>query len=463
MAEGITSIDNADRWRACGSDAQNVPVLPTGRARGAVAVALLILLTSCTGTFLGANHATAVLKIGVDLPLTGSEGRAAVSALNGVRFFVEQHPILDGFTVVVDTRDDAVGGTPEPFKGAANIESLAGDPLLMAVIGPFDSSVARSEIPVANLAGLAMVSPATSSPCLTRSMYLPAGLSPTLTAVTCKQVGLPNAAELRPTGTNNYFRLATTDDLQGPAAADYAYRTLRVLRVATISDHEAYGQALEQSFTARFSKLGGSVVGHLNADPAGKPDVTGFFSRMKADGAQAIYFGGVTANNGCAIRALMVRTFAAGAPYLGGDGIAEDPACVQQAGSAATGIFATVPRVDPTSRGSAAEMISAFRTAYPAASDYSPYTVVAYDATGIVYAAIDRAIKLAGGKLPARADVVTQLAATQGFAGATGTIGFDPAGDTTHRVLSIYAAPSPDPRSAWTLVGDVDYTAALPY
>ncbi len=463
MAEGITSIDNADRWRGCRSDVQNVPVLSTGRAGGGIAVALLILLTSCTGTIFGGSHATAILKIGVDLPLSGAEGRAATSALNGVRFFIQQHPTLDGYTVVVDARDDAVGGTPEPFKGAANIQSLAGDPLVMAVIGPFDSSVARSEIPVGNLAGLAMVSPATSSPCLTRSVYLPAGLSPTRTAFTCKQVGLPGAAELRPNGTNNYFRLATTDDLQGPAAADYAYQTLRVVRVATISDHEAYGQALEQSFSARFAKLGGSVVGHLDADPAGRPDVTGFLTRMKADGAQAVYFGGVTANNGCAIRALMAKTFASGAPYLGGDGIAEDPACVQQAGSAAAGIFASVPRIDPTSRGSAADVISAFKTVYPAAADYSPYTVVAYDATGIVYAGLDRAIKLAGGKLPARADVITQLAATQGFAGATGTIGFDPAGDTTHRVLSIYAAPGPDPRSPWTLVGDVDYTAALPY
>jgi branched-chain amino acid transport system substrate-binding protein len=440
-----------------------VPVPSTGRAGGVLAVALLILFTSCTGLVLSGNRATAILKIGVDLPLTGGEGRAATSALNGVRFFVQQHPTLDGFTVVVDSRDDAVGGTPEPFKGAANIQSLAGDPLVMAVIGPFDSSVARSEIPVANLAALAMVSPATSSPCLTRSIYLPAGLSPTRTAVTCKQVGLLGAAELRPIGTNNYFRLATTDDLQGPAAADFAYQTLHVLRVATISDHEAYGQALERSFTARFTKLGGSVVGHLDADPSGKPDVTGFLARMKADGAQAVYFGGVTANNGCAIRAQMARTFPVGAPYIGGDGIAEDPACVQQAGSAATGIYATVPGIDSTSRGSAAEMISAFRTAYPAAADYSPYTVVAYDATGIVYAAIDRAIKLDGGKLPARGDVVTQLAATQGFVGATGIIGFDPAGDTTHRVLSIYAAPGPDSRSAWTLVGDIDYSAALPY
>src|SRR5260370_1370883 len=138
----MTSIDNADRRRGSGSDVQNVPVPSTGRAGGFLAVAVLILLTSCTGPVLGSNRATAILKIGVDLPLTGGEGRAATSALNGVRFFVQQHATLDGFTVVVDSRDDAVGGTPEPFKGAANIESLAGDPLVIAVIGPLDSMLA---------------------------------------------------------------------------------------------------------------------------------------------------------------------------------------------------------------------------------------------------------------------------------------------------------------------------------
>jgi branched-chain amino acid transport system substrate-binding protein len=459
------SIDNASWWRGCGSGAQNVPVLSTGRAARAIVLALLTATATagCTGSILSGNHSTAVVKIGVDLPLTGAEGRVATTALNGVRLFVQQHPVIDGFTVIVDSRDDAVGGIPEPVKGAANLQSLVGDPIVLAVIGPFDSSVARTEIPVANMAGLGLVSPATSSPCLTRSVYLPAGLSPTHTAVTCKDVGLPAAADLRPSGANNYFRLATTDDLQGPAAADYAYRTLRVLRVATISDHEAYGQALERGFTARFVKLGGSVVGHLDADPSAQPDVAGFLARMKADGAQAVYFGGVTANNGCTIRGQMAGVFPSGAPYLGGDGIAEDPACVRQAGAAASGIYATVPDVDPTSRGSAAGMISAFKTAYPAAADFSSYSVVAYDAAAIVYAAIDRAIKANGGKLPLRAEVVTQLAATQGFAGATGTIGFDAAGDTTHRVLSVYAAPGSRPGLPWTLVGEIDYSAALPY
>ena len=58
---------------------------------------------------------------------------------------------------------------------------------------------------------------------------------------------------------------------------------------------------------------------------------------------------------------------------------------------------------------------------------------------------------------------VAQLAATRDFAGATGVVGFDSAGDTTHRAISMFEATGPDPRAPWKLVGEVDYTATLPY
>ena len=51
------------------------------------------------------------------------------------------------------------------------------------MIGPFDSAVARLEIPIANAAGLAMVSPATSNPCLTRNVFTPALLNPARTEI----------------------------------------------------------------------------------------------------------------------------------------------------------------------------------------------------------------------------------------------------------------------------------------
>jgi branched-chain amino acid transport system substrate-binding protein len=379
-----------------------------------------------------------------------------------VRLYVSQHPTLDGFTVELVIKDDTTGGTAEPPLGATNMQGLVSDPLVMAVVGPLDSSVARAEIPVANPAGLAMVSPATSSPCLTRDIYLPAELNTTRVPITCKDAGLPSGSELRPSGVNNYFRLSTTDDLQGPAAADFAYAKLHLLRVATVSDGEGYGQALATAFATRFREAGGNVVGHL--DLAGSPDVESFLKRMKADGAQALYYGGTSANHGCSIRAAMATVFDPGAPMLGGDGIAQDPVCLRDAGANSAGIYATAPFVDAggLGLGTAQPMIAAFKAAYPRPADFGPYSVIAYDATAVAYDAIERAIKLAGGSLPARGNVVSQLSATNGFAGATGVLGFDPNGDTTHRVLTVYESPS-GTGAGWKAAGKIDYSSGLPY
>src|SRR5436190_809706 len=89
---------------------------------------------------------------------------------------------------------------------------------------------ARKEIPVANAAGLAVISPATSNPCLTRNLFMPAPLNPTHIEIDCKAAGLPSAADLRPAHTNDFFRLTTTDELQGAAAADYMVKDLHLLR-----------------------------------------------------------------------------------------------------------------------------------------------------------------------------------------------------------------------------------------
>jgi branched-chain amino acid transport system substrate-binding protein len=442
------------------ANGQNAQVL---RACAAV-LAPLLLMAACSAPGFGGSPAP-VLKIGVDLPLSGAEGRVATPALNGVRLYFQQHPTLDGFAVNLVVKDDSLNGTAEAPLGAANVQALAADPQVMAVIGPFDSSVARAEIPVANQASLAMVSPATSSPCLTKPDYVPAALSPSHVAVSCKDAGLPAPADLRPSGVNNYFRLATTDDLQGPAAADYAARTLHLLRVATISDHEAYGQALAGSFATRFRALGGSIVGRLDLDPSTTVDATPFLVRMKADGVQAVYFGGITANKGCVIRAEMAGVFAPGeaTPFLGGDGIADDPACTQDAGLNAAGIYATVPIVDTSNVGSAEPVIAAFRAAFPDPRDYGAYTVIAYDAAAVVYDALNRAIKAAGGKAPPRGNVISQLSVTHDFDGSIGVFGFDANGDSTRRVITVYEPQPSDPRGPWRRVGSVDYTSALPY
>lgn len=439
----------------------NQPVPTNTRLLSVACSALLAAVSACT--LGGGGGPSRTLTLGVDLPLTGALARAGLSTLNGVRFFVSSHPTVGGFSVTIDARDDASAGATG--RAATNMQSFIGEQDVLAAIGPFDSAAARAQIPVANRAHLAMISPATSSRCLTKEPFLPAALNPRHTAISCAAAGLPSPGDLRPTGVNNYFRLSTTDDLQGPAAADYASGTLNLRRVAVLSDGEAYGQALAATFTSRFNKLGGTVVLRRDYDPSAAPDLTAFMTAAKTGGAQAVYFGGGSTDQGCAARSQMAASFGAGAntPFLGGDGIALDPTCLQDAGVGFSGIYATVPAIDADHITTAQPVISAFKKRYAAAADYGAYTMAAYDATGVVYDALARAIKAAGGNMPARDSVVAELAATTAYAGATGTFGFDAAGDTTLRVVSIFESPSADARAPWAHVETVDYSAALPY
>ena len=426
------------------------------------ATALALAGAACGSSSLS-QQPTQVLGIGVDLPLSGSEARAARPALYGIEYYVQTHPKLDGFQVILKPMDDARAGTPNPRLAVSNVEGFIRDSSVVAMLGPFDAMVARKEIPVANAASLPMVTPATSNPCLTRDVYLPFLLNPARVEITCKDAGLPAASELRPEHTNNFFRLTTTDELQGAAAAEYAYTRLHVRRAAVISDHEAYGQGLAEAFTARLTNLGGTVIGQVDLEP-GKTDATGFLRSMRDAGARGVYYGGAS-KGGCAIRYQMRSIFPTGeeTPFLSGDGVAHDPTCVNLAADNSAGIFATVPFVDATGRPDAAPIIRGFKVAHGASSDYGPYTLVAYDATAVLYAALDRAIRDAGGKRPARATVTAELAQTSNVVGATGNLGFDAAGDTTNRVVTIFEATGPDIRAPWKLVDVVDYSARVPY
>ena len=130
-------------------------------------------------------------------------------ALNGVSFFVHQHPTLDGFSIAVDARDDAIGGTRDAQRAVRNVEALIADRNVMAIVGPFDSNVARAIITITNLAHLAVVSPATSNRCLTKEPFVPAALNPMRTAIPCKAAGLPSPTDLRPTGVNSRRRVVS--------------------------------------------------------------------------------------------------------------------------------------------------------------------------------------------------------------------------------------------------------------
>jgi branched-chain amino acid transport system substrate-binding protein len=421
---------------------------------GAIAVLAALLSFACGGgggtssSSSGGNKGT--IKIGVEMPLSGTEGSQGQPILKGVRYAVTQAGgSINGFTLKVQDFDDAVNGTHDPQKGAQNVTSMIGDPNLLGFVGPLNSSVAKAEIPIAADAHLAMISPANTNPCLTKAKEA-------LTNADC--AGL--AAQLRKGNPNPYFRTVTTDDYQGPALADYFLKTLKITKVGVGSDNQTYGKGIADSFQTEFKASGGTVVGQrFDYDQQNTQDFKPWLTAEKAAGAEAIYVGGVTSTGVCKVRAQMQGIFDVTTPFGDGDGIVQDSECVKAAGTMSPNTYATIAAVDPLHVPSAKAVIDGYKKANPAATDYTAYSIVAADSAGILIQAIGRAINDANGKMPTREQVRAEVAKTKNYQGALGSTTFDSNGDTNVKIISIYVYTSTDPNAA----NDEPWKAAVNY
>lgn len=369
----------------------------------------------------GGSTNKGTIKIGSDFPVCTTGGQ---STSNGVKFAVDQKNAaggVQGFTIAYTSFDDCRQGAYNADAGVANVRSMLDDSAYMGMIGPYNSAVAKAEIPIANPKDFVMISPANTNPCLTKDLP------------TCSY----HPQDLRPTGTNNYWRVVTTDDYQGPAMADYMYKQLGIKNVGILDDSTVFGVGIAGAFETEFKKLGGTVAKHseYKKDQQGS-DFKSILLGLKSAGALGVYVGGTDDQNICIPRAQM-KQIGWDVPFGGGDGI-ETTDCINQASGNESGVLATSAGADATQVSGAKDTIAAFRKAFTGANDFGGYTMQAYDAANIVMTAIGNAIKANGGNMPTRKQVREEMAKITSFQGVIGKYGFDQNGDTTLKIVSIY-------------------------
>jgi branched-chain amino acid transport system substrate-binding protein len=397
------------------------------RARG---LAVLIIATfvafACGGTS-GGSGSKGEIDIASDLPTSGADASSGLPTQEGANFAVTRAATVRGFTLKFVPFDDAVNGVHDAAKGVQNVQAMISNKLVLGMVGPFNSGVAKAEIPVANAAPLAMMSPSNTNECLTQDHSY------------CQAANGFTAASLRPSTINNYFRVAAPDTFQGPAMADFALKAapagLGITKIAVWDDEETFGQGVANNFATEFAAKGGTVVDRKSYDPKAKSDFHDFLASAKANGAQGIYVGGTSATGACKARGQMAGLFNPDIYYLGPDGIG-DSQCLTDSGSMATSnMYATQGVADATQNPSAATIVAAYKAAYPGASNIGAYTFAGYDCAAILIDAIGRAIDANGGNLPTRAQVIAQMPLTKNFAGLTGVITLNAAGDQTTPTL----------------------------
>jgi branched-chain amino acid transport system substrate-binding protein len=375
------------------------------------------------GTF--AESSKGDIVIAYDGPLSGAAGVPGSPVMTGARFAVETSGLVSGYRVSFLPFDDAVNGSPYPDKAIENLREMIANAKVLGMVGPFNSPIAVAMIPVANRAGLAMISPSTSFPCLTQP--LPG----------CA----PQPAELRRSGANNFFRISATDPDQGVVMAQYAVGSLKVRKVAVFSDSTGFGRIVADSFSKAFATVGGTVVLRRDFDLPPPDDFRPFLIAARDAGTEAIFAGAVSTNKACVVRAQMQGIFTPDIFFLGTDGISSTTDCVKDAGANANdNVQASIAVDDPaqSSDPDVKRVVAAYREKFPGDTNLSAWTFAGYDAAKILLQAIGRAIEANGGKFPSRQQVIDAVAKTTDYRGVTGVYTFDANGDVTHPVLSIY-------------------------
>jgi len=399
---------------------------------GAALAAAAIVVSACGGS--GGNK---TITIGISLPLSGSDLASAGPARDGALLAIKDFT-LAGYTIKTTILDHAVNGIHDPQQGSKDMTTLVSDATVVGVVGPFNSSIAKVQIPISNEAGLLQCSPANTNPDLTKG---DAG----------KQLRAKAPDRI------NYIRVATTDDIQGPAVAQYGINVLKLKAVAIIDDTETYGKGIADAFAAEWTKLGGTVVGREGA-PKGTTDYTAILTKFAAAKPEAVFYGGVTSTGGGLVRKQMEQAGLTGVAYLGGDGIQDgngstDGSFINIAGAAAANSYSSVAAIHDIP--GAADFAAKYKAEYKV--DPGAYSASGYACAQIILAAITTAA--AKGDVTREAVRAAATDTTAKFDTILGPVTFDAVGDTSQKIISLYKVDmtAAGGKGDWIFDKQVDY------
>jgi branched-chain amino acid transport system substrate-binding protein len=406
---------------------------------GAVIATAAIVVAACGGS--GSSGKT--LKIGITLPLSGSSLASAGPARDGALLAIKEANAagtLKGYTIEAYVLDHSVNGQYDTQQGAKDMTTFVSDSAVVAVVGPFNSAVAKVQIPISNEGGLLQCSPANTNPDLTKGE---AG----------KQLRSKNPDKI------NYIRVATTDDVQGPAVANLGVKDLGLKNVVIIDDQSVYGKGVADTFAAQWTANGGTVVDRQGADPK-TTDYTGILTKFASENPDSLFFGGVTANGGGLIRKQMPQAGLGDIVMLGADGIQDQSGSVAGsfiniAGAAAANSYASTAAIHdiPDYAAFAAKYTAEYKT------DPGAYAANGYACTQVILKSMaDAAAKGDVTREAVRANA-TNTATT--FDTILGPTTFDAVGDTSQKIISLWKVDmtAADGKGDWVFIKQVNPAA----
>jgi len=378
------------------------------------------------------------VKIVSDLPLQGSSAAQTESMNNAIKLYLDSVGGKVGdFTVSFEAFDDstAAKGAWDEATCAANARKYAEDESILGVIGTFNSGCAEIEVPIANDASLAYVSPANTAVGLT---HVGVGSLP----------GEPD--KYYPSGVRNYARVVASDDFQGQVDASYMKDKLGVTKVYILDDKEAYGKGVADAFEQAAKDEGMTVAGHTGWD-ANAQNYKALMTQVKASGADGVYIGGIACLNGGQLIKDKVSTVGDNdaVKLLVSDGFVLDSLFDEAGADVLAGTYGSAPVLNPEDlTGAGKTFLDSYTAKYGSPEVYTAYAAAAAQAL----------LDAIGRSDGSREDVVAKLFETNITDGIVGPMSFNANGDPTAGLISVFLAEASGP--PWKFQEAVKVSAA---
>src|SRR3954447_12243465 len=339
-----------------------------------------------------AGAAQADIKMAVTGPLTGPNAAFGAQLKNGVEQAVEDINAAGGILgqkIVLSYGDDV----SDPKQGVSLANKFSGDGVKY-VIGPFNSGVTMPSSEVYQENGILEITPSATNPKITER------------------------------GLWNIFRTCGRDDQQVAVASAWIIKNMKGKKVAIVHDKTTYGQGLADETKKGLNKGGMKEVMYEGVN-LGEKDFSALVSKIKASGADLVFWGGLHTEGGLIVR--QMRDQGVMAVLMGGDGITSD----EFATIGGPGVEGTLMTYgpDPRKRPEAKAIVEKFR-----AKNFEPesYTLYSYAAVQIIKQAADAANSLDPRK------IADTMKSGRTFPTVIGDITYDSKGDITRLDYVMY-------------------------
>ena len=339
-----------------------------------------------------ASSAMAQIKIGVAGPLTGPNAAFGAQLKNGAEQAaadINAAGGINGQQIQLLFGDDV----SDPKQGVSVANKMVGDGVKF-IMGHFNSGVTMPASEIYQENGIYMITPSATNPKITeRNMW-------------------------------NVFRTCGRDDQQGEVAGKYIVDKFKGKKIAIVHDKTTYGQGLADE-TKKAMTAGGMKEVLYEGINTGEKDFSALVTKIKASGADLIYWGGLHTEGGLIVR--QMRDQGVKAPLMGGDGITTD----EFASIGGPGVEGTLMTFGPDARKNpaAAEVVKKF-----AAKNINPeaYTLYSYAAIQVIAMAAAEAKSLD----PKKVAEVTKSG--KAFKTVIGDLAYNAKGDITRLDYVMY-------------------------